>query len=124
MEKKVQELICIGCPMGCRLSVEREDKEILSVKGNTCPRGEAYARKELTNPTRILTTIVPVINGVLPVVSVKTEADIPKGKIKEAMDYIKGLQIEAPVKLGEVLVEDLCETGVALVATKTVEKDH
>ena len=76
MEKR--NLTCIGCPMGCALLVEMDGKEIISVTGNTCKKGAEYAVKEVTNPTRIVTTTVRVKNGSMPVVSVKTAQDIPK----------------------------------------------
>ena len=78
-------LICIGCPLGCPLTVEMEGNEVKSVAGNTCPRGEAYAKKELTNPTRIVTSTVRVGGGKRAMVSVKTASDIPKGKIFECV---------------------------------------
>ena len=81
MERK--ELICIGCPLGCNLTVEMDGVQVISVSGNTCKRGDDYARKELTDPRRIVTSTVPVMGGNLPVVSVKTASDIPKGKIRE-----------------------------------------
>ena len=103
------DLICIGCPLGCPLSVEMEGKEVVSVSGNTCPRGDAYAHKELTNPTRIVTSTVRVSGGTLNMVSVKTASDVPKGAI---FDCIKALK--------EVEVPDVAGTGVAIVATKDV----
>ena len=79
MEEK--NLICIGCPMGCPLTVKMEHGEVVSVTGNTCKRGDIYARKEVTNPTRIVTSTVRVTGGSEAMVSVKTKEDIPKGKI-------------------------------------------
>ena len=76
-----RELICIGCPMGCPIVVKMEDGKVVSVTGNTCPRGDAYARKEVTDPTRIVTTTVRVADGKVPMINVKTEHDIPKDKI-------------------------------------------
>ena len=76
----VRNLTCIGCPLGCALRVEMENGEVLSVSGNTCKRGDDYARKEVTNPTRIVTSSVIVEGGSLAAVSVKTKEDIPKGK--------------------------------------------
>lgn len=111
-------LICIGCPMGCRMQVEMDQGEVLSVSGNTCKRGEAYARKEVTNPTRIVTSSVRVIGGVLPVVSVKTKTDIPKEKIAECMRALKQIEVQAPVHIGDVVASDIAGTGVAVVATK------
>ena len=75
MEKR--ELTCIGCPMGCPLTVELENGAVTAVYGNTCPRGDAYARKEVSAPTRIVTTTVRVTGGVLAAVSCKTRTDIP-----------------------------------------------
>ena len=79
MEKR--NLTCIGCPMGCALEVEMNGEEVVSVTGNTCKKGAEYAAKEVKDPTRIVTSTVRVKDGSMPVVSVKTAKDIPKGKI-------------------------------------------
>ena len=113
-------LICIGCPLGCPLTVEMEGNEVKSVSGNTCPRGDAYAKKELTNPTRIVTSTVRVAGGKLAMVSVKTESDIPKGKIFECVKALKDVEVIAPVKIGDVIVENVAGTGVNIIATKNV----
>ena len=118
MERK--ELICINCPMGCMLTVDVGGDGEMTVTGNNCPRGENYARKELTDPTRIVTSTVRVTDGELPVVSVKTAADVPKDKIGGVMDALRGVTVEAPVTIGEVIVPDVCSTGVAVIATKAV----
>lgn len=117
--EKIQ-LICIGCPLGCPLTVEMEGKEVKSVTGNTCPNGEAYARKEMTNPTRIVTSSVRVQGGVLNVVSVKTASDIPKGKIFDCMRVLGEVEIPAPVAIGQVILCNIADTGVDVVATKNV----
>ncbi len=116
MEKR--ELICIGCPMGCPLVVELEGSDIVSVKGHTCKRGEVYARKEVTNPTRIVTSTVKVEGGKVDMVSVKTRDDIPKGKIFECVKALKGVTVKAPVHIGDVIVANVADTGVDIVATK------
>ena len=113
-------LICIGCPLGCPLTVEMEGNEVKSVAGNTCPRGDAYAKKELTNPTRIVTSTVRVAGGKLAMVSVKTESDIPKGKIFDCVKALKDVEVNAPVKIGDVIVENVAGTGVNVIATKNV----
>ena len=113
-------LICIGCPLGCPLTVEMEGSEVKSVAGNTCPRGDAYAKKELTNPTRIVTSTVRVAGGKLAMVSVKTESDIPKDKIFECVKALKDVEVIAPVKIGDVIVENVAGTGVNIIATKNV----
>ena len=115
-----EELICIGCPMGCNLTVSEENGEF-TVTGNTCPRGVDYAKKELTDPRRTVTSSVRVTGGAAVMVPVKTATDIPKGKIEECMREIHQLTATAPVRIGDVLCENIAGTGVALVATKNVE---
>ena len=113
-------LICIGCPLGCPLTVEMEGSEVKAVSGNTCPRGDAYARKEMTNPTRIVTSTFRVAGGRLAMVSVKTASDIPKGKIFDCVKALKEVEVKAPVKIGDVIVENVAGTGVNIIATKNV----
>lgn len=118
---KRRELICIGCPMGCPIVVEMEEGKVLSVTGNTCPRGESYARKEVTNPTRIVTTTVRVDGGKVPMINVKTERDIPKDKIFECIAALRGVTIKAPVHIGDIILENVADTGVNIVAAGNVE---
>lgn len=116
------ELTCIGCPMGCAVTVEMNGAgEITGVTGNTCKRGEDYARKEVTNPTRIVTSTVKVEGGTLAMVSVKTKSDIPKGKMAQCVDSLRGVCVKAPVHIGDVIVPNIAGTGVDIVATKEVE---
>ena len=116
-----RELICIGCPMGCPIVVEMEDGKVLSVTGNTCPRGESYARKEVTNPTRIVTTTVRVDGGKVPMINVKTERDIPKDKIFECIAALRGVTMKAPIHIGDIILENVADTGVNIVAAGNVE---
>ena len=120
MSMNTVNLICIGCPLGCPLTVEMEGNEVKSVAGNTCPRGDAYAKKELTNPTRIVTSTVRVAGGKLAMVSVKTQSDIPKDKIFDCVKALKDVEVPAPVKIGDVIVENIAGTGVNVIATKNV----
>ena len=94
-----QKLTCIGCPLGCSISVSLSDNgEVSEITGNTCKKGEEYARKEVTNPSRVVTSIVKINNGDVNMVSVKT----------------------APVQIGEVIIKNVCGTGVDVIATKKV----
>ena len=117
-----KELTCINCPMGCHLTVTWEEGKEPVVTGNTCKRGEIYAGKEVTNPTRIVTSSVEVTGGTKPIVSVKTASDIPKGKIFEVMKSLKGITVAAPVRIKDVILADAAGTGVSIIATKNVEK--
>lgn len=116
MEKR--ELICIGCPMGCPMTVELDGAEIVNVSGYTCKRGEIYARKEVMSPTRIVTSTVRVEGGTMDMVSVKTRDDIPKGKIFECVSALKDLTVKSPVHIGDVILPDVAGTGVDIIATK------
>ncbi len=117
---KTVNLTCIGCPLGCQLTVQMDGSEIVSVTGNTCKTGDRYARKELTAPTRIVTTTVRVTGGTLAVVSVKTAADIPKGKIFACIKALQAVEVPAPISIGQVILPDVAGTGVAVVATKNI----
>lgn len=118
MEEK--NLTCINCPMGCSLTVTMDHGGVVSVSGNTCKRGEDYAKKEVINPTRIVTSTVRVIGGDAPMVSVKTKRDIPKEKISDCMEAIRKIKVTAPVRIGDVILADAAGTGVDIVATKNV----
>ena len=116
---ETKNLICIGCPMGCSLTVTIESDNI-GVEGNTCPRGADYAKKEVTNPTRIVTSSVRVIGADIARVSVKTASDIPKGKIFACMEEICKAEMKAPVAIGDIVIENCAGTGVNVIATKNV----
>ena len=117
---ETRNLTCINCPMGCALTIEMEGNEVVSISGNTCPRGEAYGRKEVTNPTRIVTSTVRVTGGAADMVSVKTKQDIPKEKIFECVKALRDVEVQAPVHVGDVIVSDVAGTGVDIVATRNV----
>lgn len=118
MERR--NLTCINCPMGCALTVEMENGAVISVSGNTCKRGDSYARKEVTDPTRIVTSTVRVTGGEADMVSVKTKEDIPKGKIFDCVKALKDIEIQAPVRIGDVVVSNVADTGIDVVATKNI----
>ena len=117
-----RNLTCINCPMGCSLTVTIENGEVINVTGNTCKRGDIYARKEVTNPTRIVTSSVRVKNGEIAIVSCKTESDIPKGKIFDIVKALEEIEVSAPISIGDTIVENVCDTGVNIIATKNVAK--
>ena len=119
---ETRNLICIGCPMGCMIEVKLENGEVVSVTGNTCKRGDAYARKEVTDPTRIVTSSVRVSGSKEGAVTVscKTRSDIPKGKIFDVVRDLKDVTVEAPVHIGDVIKENVAGTGVDMIATKDV----
>lgn len=122
MAETVKEMTCIVCPMGCPLKVTMNGDEIVDVTGNTCPRGKKYAITEVTAPRRVLTSTVRVESGHLPLCPVRTRGDIPKGLLFDAMKEVDALVIKAPVAIGDVLIPDICGTGVPLVACRNIHK--
>jgi CxxC motif-containing protein len=117
-----KEMICIICPLGCSLTVNYTQKAIQSVEGNQCKRSLEYAEKEIFNPERTLTTTVRVKHGHLPLVSVRTNKPLPKELLFETMNLLAKIEVEAPIRIGFKITEDLFNTGVDVIATKNVEK--
>lgn len=113
----IKELTCINCPLGCTVSVTVEDGQITNITGNTCKRGEVYARNELSNPVRTVTSTARVDGSDQYSVSVKTEEPVPKGKIMEVMKEINKAHIKAPVAIGDTVIENVAGTGIRVVAT-------
>ncbi len=114
----MKELICIVCPKGCHLKVDEQNG--YTVKGNSCPRGAEYGKIELTNPTRVITSTVAVQGGAHPRCPVKTSKPIPKELIFEAMKTLDDLVLDAPIRLGQVVVKDVCGTGADFVAARSL----
>lgn len=114
-----KQFICIVCPLGCTLTAEVEDGKVVSVSGNTCPRGEKYARNEVTNPVRTVTSTVKTSDG--HIVSVKTNMPIPKSKIFECMTKINSVKIDLPISVGDVIIKGVCGTDSDIVATSEVK---
>lgn len=112
----MKELICIVCPKGCHLRVDEEND--YQVTGNSCKRGEAYGKKEVTAPTRTLTSVVRISGAQYPCCSVKTSRDIPRRLIPQAMSLLRDVILTAPAKIGDVAVTNICGTGADWIVTK------
>ena len=118
---------CTTCPSECLLTVEAERDadgavvEVRSVTGNSCPRGDTFAHQELTCPMRVLTTTVAVSGGDEALLPVRTAEAIPLALHAKAMDLICGLVVEAPIRMGDVVLEDLLHTGIDLIASMDID---
>ena len=118
-----QQITCINCPVGCRMTITmNEAGEVLKVEGNTCPRGDRYARQECTMPLRMVTAVIPAEHAAMPL-SVKTASPVPKHLIPEIMAELRKLRVSAPVALGQPVLENLCGTGVPVIATRPLPAD-
>lgn len=114
----MKELTCIICPRGCHLVVDDD----FNVTGNSCPRGEKYAKQELTNPTRTLTSTVKINAKNAVRVPVKSKEPLPKGLILQAMEEINKASVLAPIHIGDVVIPNILGTGIDIVATKDIEE--
>lgn len=119
-----KEMTCIICPRGCRLTADFSDGETgeITVSGNGCRRGEEYAKSEIKNPVRTLTTTVKIKSKESFVLPVRTDKPIKKDEIFEAMKKIAETEVSAPIRIGDIIIPDFMEEGVNLISAKTVER--
>ncbi|MCD6582487.1 MAG: DUF1667 domain-containing protein [Desulfuromusa sp.] len=120
---EIRHLTCIGCPMGCPLELTIVDGEILEITGNECKRGEEYARQEFSDPRRMVSTTVTCISGLWPRLPVKTAEAVPKDKVIAVVTELHTLEIETPVQMGQVILNNVAETGIAVIATRSLPRD-
>lgn len=119
---ETRELICVNCPKGCRITVTLDDDGAVSkVTGFSCINGKNYAEQECTRPMRILTTTVKINNALYRVIPVITSKDIPLDMMKEAMEEIRKIEVEAPVSVNQVIVKDFLGTGADLIASRSMK---
>lgn len=119
---EVKDMICIVCPLGCKLKVTKNDTSQIGydVEGNKCFRGADYGVKEMTNPTRALTTTVIISDASIKRLPVRTSGAIPKHLIKQAMELINKAEVKAPIKVGQVIIRNILDTGVDIIASRTM----
>ena len=117
---ETRELTCIGCPMGCLLHVQMENGAVVSVSGNTCRRGEAYARRECVAPVRTVTGTVRLHGGEM--LPVKTDGEVPKAQVFAVAEALRTATAHAPVAIGDVVLPNVCGTGVNVVATRPMAR--
>ncbi len=113
---------CIVCPIGCEIEVTFKDEKILSITGNRCVRGKEFVLQELKNPLRVLTTTVRIKNGEYAVLPVRTDRPIPRNKIFDIMKEVSKIEVNAPVKMYDIVKKNIAGTGANLVATRSMER--
>ncbi|MEG0767279.1 MAG: DUF1667 domain-containing protein [Clostridia bacterium] len=116
---EAKDMVCIVCPVGCRLKAQRIGEDV-TVEGYSCKRGLQYAKQEFLCPMRTVTSSVRTLHGERLVCAVKTAGQVPKERIPQVLEAIRALRVEAPIRQGQVLIEDTADTGVRLVATASV----
>jgi len=115
-----REFTCIICPNGCQISVEYEGTNIKNINGDECPKGKDYVKNEITNPLRVFVGSIVVNNGDFSLVSVKTASPIPKKYLKKIGEITHGLNVDAPVEIGQVVASNLLNENIDLIATRKV----
>lgn len=120
MEQK--ELVCVNCPKGCRITVELEDGKVQAIRGYSCDKGKQYAAQETTRPMRILTTTARIEGARLRVLPVITDKEIPLDQMSEAMNQVRKITVQAPIKVNDVIIADFLGTDANLVASRSMEK--
>jgi len=122
---EVKDMICIVCPLGCRLKVSGSEagQGAYVVKGNKCFRGEDYGIKEMTNPTRVLTTTVIITGATVKRLPVRTSGAIPKKLLRQAMDLINKVEVKAPVKSGQIIIDNILGTGIDIIASRSIYRE-
>ncbi|MDI6873484.1 DUF1667 domain-containing protein [Candidatus Solincola sp.] len=120
--RKKHYYTCINCPLSCSLELVEEDGEILEVTGQECEAGRRYAEEEFRDPRRMVTTTVRVRNGILPLLPVVSTAPIPKSLVREAVRALADVEVEAPVRDGQVIYRDILGTGADMVASRRLDR--
>ena len=117
-----QTITCINCPMGCRMTVTLEGGKVMAVSGNTCKRGDAYARRECVAPVRTVTGTVAIEGAAAPVLPVRTDGEVPKAQVFAVAEALRTAMAHAPVAIGDVVLPNVCGTGVNVVATRPMAR--
>jgi len=117
---ETKKMICIRCPMGCEMDVAVMNDGQITIAGNTCKMGQQYAKDEISNPSRIVTSTVRVNNGVYPLVSVWTTGAVPKDRVLDVMAVLRAIEIDAPVSVNQIIIKNILNLGVDIEASGNI----
>ena len=118
----LREYTCIICPNGCEIQADVENGKILSITGNICPKGESYVEQELTDPRRTIASSVRIKGSFLPLCSVRLTKPVPKQAIFSVMEEINKAELTAPVRIGEIVIRNVCGLEADVIVTKNMER--
>ncbi len=125
VEYKKKKIVCTQCPLGCKINVvyaDADEIEIVEVKGNRCKRGLEFVKQEITDPLRVVVTSVKVEDGEIPMASVRSDKPVPLRLMQDIMKVLKQTKIKAPVKRGDVIIQNILGTGSDIIATRSVDR--
>lgn len=116
------KIICTVCPNGCEMGVIESEVENYKIEGYKCEKGREYAEQEIENPSRIITTTIKIKNGLIKRLPVRSESAVPKNKIFQVMVKIRDIEIEAPIEQGDIVIENVLDMGINIIASKSISK--
>lgn len=122
MTTETKSMHCIVCPLGCNLTITLKEGNITSVSGNSCPRGEKYAKEELTAPTRMLTYTVKITDALLPLLPVVSAKPLPKNKILDCAKKLRSITVKAPIKQNDIIIPNILDLGIDIIASRSMDK--
>jgi len=125
VEYKKKKIICTNCPLGCKINLvyaDADEVEIVEAQGNRCKRGLEFAKQEITDPLRVVVTSVRVEGGEIPMASVRSDKPVPLRLMEEIMGVIRQAKVSAPVRRGNIIIENVLNTGANIIITRTVNK--
>jgi CxxC motif-containing protein len=120
----IPEIICIICPNSCRLSVYKDEKGEIQVLNALCKRGIEYGKQEFLFPKRLLITTMQIKNGTLPVIPVRSDVELPKDKIMDAIKVVNDTVINAPIKVGEILIDNILDLDVNVISSRSMKAKY
>ncbi len=120
--EEITKMICISCPRGCSVDVTHDGSTITNISGAGCKRGEDYVKRELTDPRRMVASTVRVKNGFHPLVPVYTKSPFPKPRIHELLVELRKVEVQAPVEIGQIILENALGEGITVVASRNMPK--
>ena len=123
MAAEKKHFVCVVCPIGCEIDVVHDGSRIISMEGNKCERSEEFVSQELIEPMRILTTTVRIQGSRWPVIPVRTDKSVPKRLFPRIMRQLRGINLQAPVNMLDVVVKDVVGTGANITATRTMPRE-
>lgn len=118
---ETKKFLCVSCPVGCAMTVTVDGTTVLEAEGNTCGRGLDYAKNEVANPTRVFTSTVRVRGAALPVCPVRSRSPLPLSKVFDVSRAIAAVTMDGPVEIGQVVIADVCGTGVDIIVSRTLK---
>lgn len=125
VEYKKKKIVCTQCPLGCKINViyaDADEIEIVEVKGNRCKRGLEFVKQEITDPLRVVVTSVKAEDGEIPMASVRSDKPVPLRLMQDIMKILKETKVKAPVKRGDVIIQNILDTGSDIIATRSVDR--